>query len=269
MKWIYLPLLLLLFPFGFASASISRNAVLNPTSSTSPSFTVSATTTQNVLVVFTTERDGKTVTGVTYNSVALTALDTADLGVSSYKTRSWYLKNPATGTNTISVSSTGSGDIMTSAISYSGVDQTIVIDTHSGFNGSGSPITTTLTASTASSTMLLSGSNLDGNFSASTGSTLETSASDRSPIFSKSDISSGSNSMTVTFSGTRQWGMTALILLPYTGSGGGGISTSTATSTLSADGATVSFLLVILILLMFLMVVGFMYNSFSNKKPWQ
>jgi hypothetical protein len=53
-----------------------------------------------------------------------------------------------------------------------------------------------------------------------------------------------------------------------------GIASSTnfiiGTSTpLTRDGGTMSFLLLIIIFTLFLMVVGFLYNNMTAKKPWR
>ena len=52
-----------------------------------------------------------TITGITYNGVSLTQLGSPQpLGTSTGKFQMWYLVAPATGTNTLSISSSNAGN---------------------------------------------------------------------------------------------------------------------------------------------------------------
>lgn len=64
-----------------------------------------------------------TITGATYNSVAMSKLITTDFNGSLGVLEMWGLVNPASGANNISVTWTGSQFMGASAVSYTGVAQ--------------------------------------------------------------------------------------------------------------------------------------------------
>lgn len=72
---------------------------------------------------------GGVVTGVTYNGVSMTQVTTEALSASAHATM-YYLVNPDSGTHTVSVahSLTGSTNIVISATSLEGVDQSTPLD---------------------------------------------------------------------------------------------------------------------------------------------
>lgn len=80
-------------------------------------------------ILFVGVRDGSnSVTGVTYNSVAMTFIDVAAIA-SGGGLFLYYLKNPASGTNSITVTRTGTGTILwVNGVSYTGALQTGVMD---------------------------------------------------------------------------------------------------------------------------------------------
>lgn len=92
--------------------------------------------TERFLVVAITS-SGIAGTAVTYNGVSMTLLATVGIGVTKF----FYLSNPASGTNTISVSGSSSGQ-QGCAVSYTGVDPT------------GNPSVTSLTDSGAATTTI-------------------------------------------------------------------------------------------------------------------
>lgn len=104
-----------------------------------------------LLVVSVSSRDGtdadRPVTGVTYNSVAMTKAredndDTLDLTTSI-----WYLIAPSTGSNTIAVTHAGTVDAAgAGAVSLNNVDQTTPLDASSGASGTSTTATASLTA---------------------------------------------------------------------------------------------------------------------------
>lgn len=76
----------------------------------------------------------RTVTGITYNGVALTKLHsiTASLEGNTQDFEVWYLINPAVGANTIDVTLSASASFTQGmAMSYNGIDQTSPIDSQS------------------------------------------------------------------------------------------------------------------------------------------
>jgi hypothetical protein len=105
--------------------------------------TVTSSGTNTYLIVgFCTSVSGSTqptVTGVTYNSVAMTKVQANQNGGGTIKTESsvWFLKNPSTGSNTVSVSFTGGTSLLGagSSVSYTGVNQTNSADAVGGTTG--------------------------------------------------------------------------------------------------------------------------------------
>lgn len=75
-----------------------------------------------------------TVTGVTYNGVALTNIRSDLYNTSTFvRSENWYLKAPASGTHNIVISMTGSVvDVFGCGLSFDGVDQTTPIETNAG-----------------------------------------------------------------------------------------------------------------------------------------
>lgn len=90
---------------------------------------------------------GGVITGVTYNGVSMTQVTTEALTGSAHATI-YYLVNPASGSNTVSVahSMTGSTHLVVSATSLTGVDQTTPLNVSSKASASSAgPMTTSLT----------------------------------------------------------------------------------------------------------------------------
>lgn len=91
-----------------------------------------------------------TVTGITYNSIALTVVPSANVSNGDYHTTLWGLIAPATGSNTVSVSVSGNVyDIGVAAISLTGVHQTAPYGTAGTASGSGTTPTVAVLADVA------------------------------------------------------------------------------------------------------------------------
>lgn len=94
---------------------------------------------------------GGGVTGVTYNGVAMTQVTTEAVSGSAHCTM-YYLVNPASGSNTVSITQvmTGPSHMVASATSFTGVDQTTPLN---AFNKaaatSAGPMTTSVTTTVA------------------------------------------------------------------------------------------------------------------------
>ena len=87
---------------------------------------------------------GVTVTGITYNGVALTKIRSDLHSNTLFRSEMWALVNPASGSNTITVTWSGApNDSLASAISLTGVDQTTPNDADNGATGG---VTTDATA---------------------------------------------------------------------------------------------------------------------------
>ena len=128
--------------------------------------------------IYDTGASGRTVSAVTYNGVALTKLNsiTAAVESSTQDGELWYLIAPATGSHTIAVTLTGSvSHSASSAMSYTGVDQSSPIDSsNTGQNNSGTA-TFTLSTTVAKSNCWLVGGVMardSGPPAAGTGTTL-------------------------------------------------------------------------------------------------
>ena len=89
---------------------------------------------------------GTTVTGITYNSIALSFLGSKTSGTGSDRIETWGLIAPATGSNTIAVTLSASVASSGVAVSYTGVHQTSPTEgfnSNEGTNG-GSPADATV-----------------------------------------------------------------------------------------------------------------------------
>lgn len=138
-----------------APSSVDGGA--NATGNTAPltwSHTVTSTGTNRILIVGVAMRNAAAQTvaanGVTYNGVVLTQLDAQDVASAS-RIEMWYLLNPPTGANTVSVTTTADVRMAAGATSYTGVDQTTPFGTQSKNSGSSfgtDVITATVTSDT-------------------------------------------------------------------------------------------------------------------------
>lgn len=102
---------------------------------------------------------GNDVTGVTYNGVSMTQVGSVQFGATGTYQYAFALSNPATGSHTVSMSSTASRTWRATASSYTGVNQTTASLTE-GFNSvnetaSGNR-TVSVTVSTANSWLVAS-----------------------------------------------------------------------------------------------------------------
>lgn len=64
------------------------------------------------------------LTGVTYNGVSMTSIGSANVASGDGIAYMYGLKNPASGTNTILATTTGTGQLLMGGISFTGADQT-------------------------------------------------------------------------------------------------------------------------------------------------
>ena len=114
---------------------------------------------------------GDKISGVTYNGVSMTRYSTATSidFVSGQSFYTYYLVAPATSSNTVTITATGSGEIYGTAVSYTGVDQTTPINTGTTSTSGG---TITVTTSVDNCWLLSFGRNIStGALTASTGTT--------------------------------------------------------------------------------------------------
>lgn len=124
----------------------------------------------NFLVVFTMVPIARTVSGVTWNGVALTSIDTQN--TSFFKLQAWYLKSPATGSNSLVVTANASTEIYAGAMFYSDANTTTQPDVSGKQNNaSGTTITQTVTTATDNAWLACCTLADGGGLAASTGST--------------------------------------------------------------------------------------------------
>jgi len=182
-------------------------------------------------------------TGITFNGSSFTKQDTTSnvsgMGILS----SWYLMSPTVGTYTINATlSSGLGSL--ACASYTGVD-TAAIDTNTVKNQDGTSSFSQTATTTADNAWIVFGAiNSAASHTAGTGTTLRQGSGTGSTYVAIGDTNgaltpAGNHSMTMTTSGSQNWGGVMIGLVPSAGGGGGGSSTSTlATSTAEEIQAT-------------------------------
>lgn len=166
------------------------------------------------------------LTGITYNGVALTAIDKS-IQVFNYAAYLYYLIAPATGANNIVVTMSNSSTFSATAVSYTGCHQTTPIDSsNKGNTASGTSLTVSTTVVAANcwlSGMAASG----GLLSAGTGTTMRRQNTGfpwftLGSIDSNGTVSAGAQSLQVTLGWTDNIHMILASLLPVGAGGGGG-----------------------------------------------
>lgn len=201
---------------------------------TTRSHTISGSNTYLVVPIFESTTD--TVTGVTYNGVAMTLLAPTVKGGSIWNSSLWGLANPTTGTNNVIVSRSGGSTINVGSISYNGVDGTSSVNaTATDTQGSVTSITATLTTTVDDCWLVANFAGIS-NLAASTGSTFRESFSgtDSSSATNTYDSgatigTAGSKSMTVTRGTGPSSNSFIIALAPFTATSPT-VTTSTTTS---------------------------------------
>lgn len=133
------------------SLAIAFDAFTADTTAASPN-TVSHTCTGSngwLNTIIFTSTVSQVMSSVTYNSAALTQgsdRGTQDPSMGYYANEIWYKASPTTGSNTLSYSWTGGGNVFAYAASYSGVTNTSLGGKSSIEDASGTTFNTTLTA---------------------------------------------------------------------------------------------------------------------------
>ena len=107
----------------------ASSAGVQTTTANNISWSHTCTGSNLILWVAVTEETSDDITGVTYNSVALTALTKSGTVTGAGFSQLWYLINPATGANTVQVNRTGTtGRLTGCSASYTGAKQSGVPD---------------------------------------------------------------------------------------------------------------------------------------------
>lgn len=211
--------------------AIARDSTLGATTkvpsagSSTQSFTNTA---GKVVIVGITRRDsGDDVTGVTYAGAAMTQIvKRASTFVGNNYCEYIYAKDSAaTGANNIVISTSGAAnDMVISAASYTGM-QLPVDNTSSGESIPGtSPVSLSVTPSAVGCWVLMHCGNIDGNLTASTGSTLiGANASPNQMYDSNGSVTAGAGyNMQATFTGVRGWSGVIASFPPVPAPAGGG-----------------------------------------------
>lgn len=123
---------------SYGAIAFDAAASITPLSLVSPvtwSHTVSGAETLIFVGVILKIPLGGSISGVTYNGTSMTLIDTMDgsniVSNSGFRNSIYYLTNPTTGSNTVSVSFTGtSASAAGGSISLTGVHQTNPLDNH-------------------------------------------------------------------------------------------------------------------------------------------
>lgn len=191
--------------------------------STSINISHTCTGSDRILFVGTANGNGATISGVTYNSVAMTLVAASghNAGTSQIATL-WYLVAPATGSNTITITATGTTDIFGAAASYTGASQTGQPDSSNTNFDVGAGVSTlsqstTVVASNCWAVMVGFNDN-GGSLTAGTGSTRRADGGSGNAIFdSNTTVSTGAYSMA--YSGGN--GHYAMSMASFTPVGGG------------------------------------------------
>jgi hypothetical protein len=168
--------------------AIALDATSSSANQTGSSVTFSHTCTgsNRILIVGVAIADNSdTVTGVTYNSVALTSIASADNFNGSRNVTLWYLIAPATGANNIVVTLSGTPAAFFSvgAASYTGVKQSGQPDAFGSYSGTSSTVDYTKSITTVADNCWLVGVLTNGNSlnpTADSGTTLRLSVYNRS-----------------------------------------------------------------------------------------
>lgn len=214
----------------FSASGISFDATSNSTyqaasGSYNWSHTVGTGNNQILVVSVGLLSVANSVTGITYNSVALTKLR-ADVSVSgTVRTEIWYLVAPAAGAHSVAVTLNTASVSGSVASSYNNVDQTSPVDAQNGGTavtgaggGSASVSTTTVTnaawlvdavASPDTAITVGSGQNSRGNITGAVGSAAQ---SDKGPISPAAPTTMQWDNVAA----LTTWTMSTMALKPYT-----------------------------------------------------
>jgi len=154
----------------------------------------------------------RTVTGVTYNGVAMTSIGsiTAALEGNNQNTSLWYLANPATGANNIIASMSGAVAYVSAvSASYTGVNQSNPLDSsNTGQNTSAASSFSIATTVVASDCWLVgTGWDRDTNITAGANTTIRTTnaASIHAMADSNAIVATGSQSLAYASSTSNTW----------------------------------------------------------------
>lgn len=212
-----------------AASGIAFDAATEDKTSTGTTLTYAHTCTGTdrfLYVHVTTLTTGShTINSVTYNGVAMTPLvSNVQAYSATWKCHSYYLVNPASGTNdvVVTMASSPSASQRSGAVSYTGVDQTNpILTSNSAYTSSGGTCNVSLTTAD-DGWWLISGANPDAAFAAGVNTdTLRASYGGLADIAdSDGDIAATTANAQMTHAGSRGGGVIGFALKKAGGGGG-------------------------------------------------
>ena len=158
------------FGFLFIGAIAFDNSTIDEETTDEQTFAHINTGSDLVLFVGVLCSSGDDITGVTYNGVAMTQLVKVDSSIPGRFRYIYGLLNPATGSNNVVVSASGSTSLISIASSYTGVDQgqTLTDITDTTQSGATAPTTMNMTSTVDNSWGVMMIRSDNNNLSAST-----------------------------------------------------------------------------------------------------
>lgn len=200
-----------------AIAFVRTSTTVNPASNT---VSFDATATNGYLVVQTLKQSSQTVTGVTYNGVAMTQLNTMQGNTAAETLYLWGLAAPTTGTNNIVVSDSGAGTLIVDASLYSGAQQTTAVEatsTNSGTNATSASVSVTTLTDNAWLVGYFRANSAEGGFTAGSNTVIRTDAAEGTRQLADSGADqtpAGSHSLNATMALAANWEAMAFSLKP-------------------------------------------------------
>lgn len=175
-----------------------------------------------VVGVFNVSADGNPT--ATYNSVSMTRVASRAVGGSTRSVHLYYLKSPATGTNTVAITQTGTTFLYATAASYSGTNTSSQPDSSSS-NGASSATTLTTSTTVVASNCWLVGVQSGDNGDFTTGGAGTTQRSHNASgyatiIDSNGTVSTGSQSLVGNNTPAQNIGCVLMSIAPAGGGGG-------------------------------------------------
>ena len=189
----------------------------------SQSLSHTCTGTDLVLVVFTRTYDGDGVSGVTYNSVAMTQVGGTQV-LGSDRIKAWLLHNPSTGANNIVATISPDRRIEIYSVSLTGALQASAADatayaTGTGTAASGTVVTVTDNAWAVANT---EANGASGGTVSGTNCTVANQINDRGAIgYGGPKTPAGSFAQTMTWAGSGDWSFFQVAIAPAGAAGGG------------------------------------------------
>lgn len=163
--------------------------------------------------------DADNVTGITYNGVAMTRAIAKVGGGNGEGTFLYYLANPATGSNNVVISFSGTCTADFGIASYSGVATSSILDGTVGVFGSGNPVTETITT-TVDNCWMVAFSGLQRGSTASTNSTQRSGVSGGGNLFDSNGAITPAGSFSMSQTNTNPVTGVAFAFKPAGGGGG-------------------------------------------------